>query len=242
VADARAANEYGGTGVTVTVTLRRVTGLLVFCSLLGGSPLWAQTWPPRVQVILDELARQHPSWVADDTGGPENTPRYRLNKMVAEQVVCDLGPQYGLKRAGPGRPISSEVIAFNNGSVFIGWEWENTHDGRWEQFPQATDLLGQIFVPVACVHHLADAPPPPVPTPGPVVPTPGTPPVIVVPSGPVTCAECAEILTIVKETREDVKVIRSGMDRALKFTAKFILPPLAAAITAWKTKPDTEQK
>lgn len=160
--------------------MRRLTGLLVFSTLCGAMPsaVWAQVvggpWPPRVQAILDELARQHPTWVADDRGAPEDTPRYRLNKMVVETVVCDLGPQYGLKRAESGRPISSEVVAFNNGAVFLGWEWENAHNGRWEQFPGAIDLAGQSFVPVACVNHLAASTPPPPPT-GPAPPPPTEP-------------------------------------------------------------------
>lgn len=167
----------------VMMTPRCLVRSLVFAALLGGSPswLWAQSlggpWPPRVQQILDELARQHPTWVADDSGGPENTPRYRLNKMVAEQVVCDLGPQWGLKRADPRRPISSEVIAYANGASFLGWEWENSHDGRWEQFPGSIDLAGQTFVPVACVNHLTPEPPPPPPTPSPSpAPSPTPPP------------------------------------------------------------------
>lgn len=114
-------------------------------------------WPLRVQDILNELARRHPTWVADDTG-----PRFNLNRMFAEQVVYELGPKYGLKRADPGRPISSENLAIEDGVRLYAWSWENQHNGEVEQFPEWEDITGQTFVPVDPVNHLGiDRPPPP---------------------------------------------------------------------------------
>ena len=110
-------------------------------------------WSARVQDILNALAAQHPTWVSDDTGSAP-TRRFQLNEMFVQQVAFEQGPNYGLKRADPGRPISSETLALRSGRRLYAWAWDNKHDGTVEQFPEAEDITGQVFVPVEPVNHL----------------------------------------------------------------------------------------
>ena len=122
-------------------------------------------WPDRVQVILATLAGQHPAWVADDTG-----PRLALNRLLAEQVCFELGPTWGMKTAGAGRPISSDVLAQQQGGTLLGWDWETQHNGTVDAFPAAMDLTGQVFVGVPCTDHFGGVVP--------IQPPPVNPPVI----------------------------------------------------------------
>jgi len=109
-------------------------------------------WHDRIQVILNTLAAKFPSWVADDSGSP--SPRYKLNEMFAQQVCFEFGPNYGLKRADNGRPISSENLAMKDGDKLFAWAWENKHDGTVDNMPDAEDITGQVFVKVDPINHL----------------------------------------------------------------------------------------
>ncbi len=90
-------------------------------------------------------------------------------RLVAEQVMFELGPSFGLKAAGPGRPQGPSQIAYNNPAVdvpFGGWrilEGVGNPNGTpatviarpiFQTFPN------QIFLAVTGVDHLhtADAP------------------------------------------------------------------------------------
>jgi hypothetical protein len=132
------------------------TAILIIAAV--AAPAAAQSWPPRVQEIVDTLAAQHPEMVADDSG-----PRLALNRMIVEQVCYEFGPTWGMKRADGGRPISSDIVA-NIGVSFVGFDWETAHNGTVARFPPPIDLTGQVFIPVTCVDHLG-ASPLPEPTP-----------------------------------------------------------------------------
>ena len=78
-------------------------GLLV-ALLTVTTPATAQTWPPRVQEIVDQLA----AGVAHSAPDEE---RRAVTQRIAEQARFELGPNWGTKRADPGRPLSTDVIA-----------------------------------------------------------------------------------------------------------------------------------
>jgi hypothetical protein len=136
--------------------------------VLVAAPVSAQThYPGRVQEILNTFAAMHPSWVANDVGDP--SPRFQLNQLLAEQVCFELGASWGMKRAGEGRPVSSDVLArWEQSGALTGWDWEVNHNGSVEQFPPSMDLTGQTFVPVTCQNHFESPAPKPSPTPTPV--------------------------------------------------------------------------
>lgn len=86
-------------------------------------------------------------------------------------------------------------------------------------------------------------PPPPPPPPGPEPPPPPQPPP---PQPPPTIdlsrvyEKLEEIDATTKATREDVKVVRDGMNRVITWLGKYVAPPLAAGLAAWFAKPDNE--
>ena len=157
-------------------------------------------WLPRIQEILQTLADEHPTWVADDSG-PAPSPRFRLNEKFAQQVCHEFGPSYGLKRADPGRPISSENLARQMGPTLIAWAWENKHDGTVDDFPESEDITGQTFVPVQPVNHL-NTPQEHEPDPGTPPPSPGT------PSTPPAGVDIMPVLVALAELKGIVEQLR----------------------------------
>jgi hypothetical protein len=118
------------------------------------------TYPTRVQEIVDALASRHPDLVHGD-----DEQRRQLTGLIAEQVRFELGPNWGRKRADPGRPISVDVICTQ--VPFVGWDIQIA-GGVIAHFPDAIDLTGQVFVPVEPVDHLGVGQPQPNPEPQPV--------------------------------------------------------------------------
>lgn len=157
--------------------MRRVAGALL---VVGGVVFWCvaavfygwdrlMKWTGRIQEILNTFAAMHPLWINDDSG-PAPTPRFRLNERFAQQVCFEFGNSYGLKRADPGRPVSSETLAYQSNGKLFGWSWENQHNGTVDQFPESEDLAGQVFVPVAPVDWFSGETPKPEPPAKPVYP------------------------------------------------------------------------
>ena len=107
------------------------------------------TWPDRVQQIVNTLA----AGVAHDA--PDELRRATTMK-IAQQCRYELGPNWGTKRADPGRPLSADVICTQ--SPFVGWDW-SVPTGI-AQFPDSLDLTGQVFVLVEAVDHLGVGQPP----------------------------------------------------------------------------------
>mgnify|MGYP001595229896 CR=1 FL=1 len=126
-------------------------------------------WPPRVQEIVNLLA------VGPDAAhSAEDEKRRAITRKIAEQCRLELGPNWGTKRADPGRPPSADVVSTQ--SPFIGWDW--SVPGGVAQFPESIDLAGQTFVAVEPINHLAPAPvpaPEPIPVPPPTSPLPPAP-------------------------------------------------------------------
>ncbi len=131
--------------------------------------------PPKIVKIAQTL-------LAANAGLTTTEDQARLfMRLVAEQVVFELGPSFGLKAAGPGRPQGPSQIAYNNPAVdvpFGGWrilEGVGNPNGTpatviarpiFQTFPN------QIFLAVTGVDHLhtADAPKDLPPAPVPVQP------------------------------------------------------------------------
>ena len=117
------------------------------------------TWPDRVQVIVNTLAAGIAHTDPDEV-------RRAVTQKIAEQCRFEFGPNWGTKRADPGRPLSTDVVCTQ--SPFVGWDW--SVPGGIAQFPESIDLTGQVFVVVSPVDHLGVVPPVPAPTPTPVPP------------------------------------------------------------------------
>ena len=116
------------------------------------------TWPDRVQQIVNQLA------LGVEHDAPDEQRR-AITQKIAEQCRFELGPNWGWKRADPGRPLSTDV--FCTKEPFIGWDW--SIPSGIASFPSSIDLTGQVFVTVQPVNHLD------IPDTVPTRPTPGTP-------------------------------------------------------------------
>ena len=118
-------------------------------------------WPPRVQVIVNDLAAKHPDLV---TGNDD--ARRKLTGFFAEQCRFELGPTWGRKRYDDG-PISTDVICYKDNSIYLGWDTQLA-GGVIAQMPDSKDFSQdphQIFVAVEPVDHLGSSDHPPGPAP-----------------------------------------------------------------------------
>lgn len=90
---------------------------------------------------------------------------------LAEQFAFSFpGEGWGTKRADPGRPQSTDVIAIQ--SPFTGFDVVLSQGASHQSIimhPEPISLAGQVFMPVTPRNHLAGAPVP-VPVEPPVVP------------------------------------------------------------------------
>lgn len=118
------------------------------------------------------------------TGAPgeqheENVRQWSIR--FAEQVAFEQGPQWGMKRADPNRPISKDTIALNDGRLLI-WDLllgTGTGNPRLLDDPDSEELVGQVFVVVQPTNHLGtpEQPPAQPPSPPPSQPPAPCPPV-----------------------------------------------------------------
>lgn len=123
--------------------------------------------PDKVQRIVDALYAQHKALADGD-----DDQRRSLAGMIAEQARFEMGPDWGWKRAGEGRPPSKDAIAFKGGPELIGWDLFNGSTRAPNRNPESMSLAGQIFIDVAPINHLGNVSVPPPPPADPVDPPP----------------------------------------------------------------------
>jgi len=164
--------------------------------------------PPRLIAIAQTLLAQNPGL----TTGTDDQSRLFL-RLVAEQAAFELGPAYGLKSAGPGRPQGPSQIAYTGETQFGGWRILDAdasvtgHRGGiipnppWQVFP------GQLFLAADPVDHLkiSETRPPARPL------DPPTPPVDLAP----ILARLAQLETTVNRLASELPVVASEADEAL---------------------------
>jgi hypothetical protein len=88
--------------------------------------------------------------------------RRKSARIFAEQMAFTVGPEWGTKNAGGGRPPSKDAIAKVVGSTLCGWDIVNGTT-RELTFGHGEPLPGQEFINVTPTNHLGTAPPPPPP-------------------------------------------------------------------------------
>jgi hypothetical protein len=121
--------------------------------------------PDRVYRLVVELAARFPELRRGD-----DEARRAFTLKVAQQVCFSLSPWWGTKRAGAGRPLSKDAIAFQDDAAdppqLIGWDLIDGTTREVHPHPiMGEDISGQVFVSVDPVNHLGTAPPPPPPAP-----------------------------------------------------------------------------
>lgn len=88
--------------------------------------------------------------------------RRKAARMFAEQMAFTVGPEWGTKNAGGGRPPSKDAIAKVVNGTLCGWDIVNGTT-RELAFGHGEPLPGQQFMPVTPTNHLRSAPPTPPP-------------------------------------------------------------------------------
>jgi hypothetical protein len=88
--------------------------------------------------------------------------RRKSARIFAEQMAFTVGPEWGTKNAGGGRPPSKDAIAKVVGSTLCGWDIVNGTT-RELTFGHGEPLPGQAFIRVTPTNHLGITPPPPPP-------------------------------------------------------------------------------
>lgn len=199
--------------------------LVLLSLLLFASPAFAQTeFPSRAQDLVVTLYQSHQELARGD-----DDQRRSLTKLMAEQIRYELGPEWGTKSAGVGRPQSKDSIArLTNGRLY-GCDWQN--GGSREPFGTigCPEIPGQIFIPVDPINHLA------------------APPVVVLPPVPPATDLSAQILAELraheaaeKTARDDAAAFRESVRNVwrtrLVWAAKYILPALGAVIAGRASK------
>jgi hypothetical protein len=227
--------------VAATIIVIALLGILLWATVASAQP----AFPARGVEIVNEL-------YAGVNPQDDNARRVSIHRTCA-QMVHDIGPKWGnKKRAGLSDDFRSpDSIAYleDDGAVSV-WDIQASsgqilvHAGKPPDYPRLSPSEA-AFMPCTPANYLNPAPPPPVvvhppvPGPGPVVPTPGTPDLSNLSSKiDMVLTKVDRIDATTTDTREDVKVIRSGMNRVITFIGKYIVPPLAAGITAWFAKPE----
>ncbi len=162
------------------------------------------------QALIRRFAEKFPVPVSEDDC---RTWVHRL----AEQFRFAYGPGWGHKRADPYRPLSSDVMAYQEAAVFVGYDVilnAGTPDRRLVTDGDSLDLTGQVFVPVEPVDHLGGTVP--VPTPEPT-PTPE----------PCACRFAATDLSAVLARLEALEVRQAAVEASLDDMDA----PIVAALT-----------
>ena len=125
--------------------------------------------PPRLIAIAKALYAQNVGL----TTGTDDQSRLFI-KLVAEQAAFELGPAFGLKSAGPGRPQGPSQIAYTGDPQFGGWrlvDGDGSQSGTkggivpnppWQVWPD------QVFIRVDPIDHLKVSTTTPSPRPAPV--------------------------------------------------------------------------
>ena len=123
--------------------------------------------PDAAQAIVVALYRKHL-----DLARGDDDQRRQLTSKIAETVRFTLGPSWGWKSAGSGRPPSKDAIAQQDGAILWGYDLFNGATREPNDRPEAENITGQVFIAVPPVDHLGTSVPPTIP---PTIP-PTTPP------------------------------------------------------------------
>jgi hypothetical protein len=117
----------------------------------------------------------------------EERARQWTLKLIRQVAFSTGDARWGSKRAGPGRPLSKDAMAFN-GPPLVCYDMlvgTGTGTPKLATNPSPIAIPGQIFEPVLPANALAPPvpPAPPVPEP-PITPAPEPPVVVAPPSAP----------------------------------------------------------
>lgn len=103
--------------------------------------------PSGVLATRDRYVEAFPLWEMESGAAAEDRARKWTVGLVS-QIVFEHGPTYGSKRADPGRPISKDAIAQQNGAELLGWDMltgAGSGSPTLVTNPSSMDITGQVF-------------------------------------------------------------------------------------------------
>lgn len=112
-------------------------------------PLKTVPMPARVPAIVQALYERNVNLAEGD-----DDQRRALILKIAQQLAFELGPQWGTKDAGGGRPPSKDEIAYYDGSTLYGADCFNGSTRKPAVPDVLTELPGQHFISVTPVNYL----------------------------------------------------------------------------------------
>lgn len=118
--------------------------------------------PALGQKLLRKLAEVY----SDEIRSPDDEQRRVWAMRAAQQLAFSVSPEWGTKRADPGRPLSKDAVSRVINGRLCNWDIVNGAT-RELTFGHGEDITGQVFVPVQPKDHLGgtSTPIPPDPEP-----------------------------------------------------------------------------
>lgn len=154
--------------------------------------------PDDVQAIVEALYLRH----TDLAQGTDEQRRQLTRKIVEQTVFSFPGQGWGWKSADPNRPPSKDAMAKQDGRRLLAFDLFDGGTRKPIPRPDAIDITGQHFIPVAGINHLGAVTPPPVQPPS-------APPVDVGPELKALKAEIEALRSVLVELVEDYEAVKS---------------------------------
>lgn len=107
--------------------------------------------PDDVKATRDRYVETFPLWVMDPGPAAEERARTWTLGFVSQVVYEHPGQGYGSKRADPGRPISKDALAQQQGATLLGWDLMTGAGGgspTLNDDPDSMNITGQVFEPI----------------------------------------------------------------------------------------------
>jgi hypothetical protein len=227
---------------SVAVTLKRVTATVVFLTLLGGVPLWAQEHLDVVQRVRRELTAKGliPAGIVNPGNNDNPCGVFQITKRVAWELRAEGAGLLAKPSGNNCHGYSMDWVVYPDGrgsDIAVGGEFDGvTTDASPAWSLEVVEDHGKRWRPPL---DPEDAPPP-VPNPGTPVPDPGTPPIDL--SGLATKEDVLRIEAKldVHEAREAAfrEAVASRWKRFGVFVAKYGSLIGGAIAAGWFGKPE----
>lgn len=228
---------------------RRCVGALVFCALLGGTPLWAQEHRDVVERVRRELTAKGliPAGIVNPGNNERPCGVFEITKRVAWELRAEGAGLLSKPSGNNCNGYSMDWVVYPDGrgsDIAVGGEFDGvTTDAAPAWSIEVIEDHGKRWRPP--IDPEDAPPPPPLPNPGTNPPTQGTPPVPPIDLSGLATKE--DVLRIeakldVHEAREAAfrEAVASRWARIAKFVGKYGSIIGGAVAATWLGKPNDQ--